>query len=87
MAGPNQEFPFTKPEGSDAEMFIQWKGTDLCMDFYCPCSTFGGGHFDGAFAYYVRCTSCGQVYRMGTQVIARKDDSPEAAEAAEDLRD
>jgi len=73
----NQEFPFTRPEGSDAEMFIQWKGTDLCMDFSCPCG--GGGHFDGYFAYHVRCLDCGQVYRMGTQVIARKVDEPDGA--------
>jgi hypothetical protein len=63
------EFPGTRPEGSDASMFIQWKGTNLCMDFVCRCGD--SGHFDGYFAYLVRCTTCGTVYRMGTQVIAK----------------
>ena len=32
--------------------FIQWKGTDLCMDFYCPeCGDHS--HFDGEFAYSI----------------------------------
>ena len=56
--------------GTDAEMFIQWKGTDVCVDFYCPCGEMG--HFDGMFAYYLRCPGCGSVYEMGTQVKARK---------------
>lgn len=67
-----EEHPFTKPDGSDASMFIQWKGTDVCMDFSCPCGHFG--HFDGGFAYAVRCPACGAVYEMGTQVIAKRRD-------------
>jgi len=58
--------------GSDAEMFIQWKGTDVCIDFLCPCG--GEGHFDGDFAYFIRCPSCRAVYRMGTQVRAKRID-------------
>ena len=54
--------------GSDASMFIQWKGADVCMDFICPCGT--NSHFDGFFAYRVRCRSCGLVFRLGTQVVA-----------------
>ena len=65
-----EEFPFVKPEGSDADMFIQWKGTDICMDFWCPCGA--EMHFDGDFAYYVGCPACRTIYRMGTQVIVRK---------------
>jgi hypothetical protein len=40
--------------------FLQCMGTDVCMDFYCSCG--GGGHIDGMFAYYVKCSDCGQVY-------------------------
>ena len=40
--------------------FIQWKGTDVCMDFYCSCG--GYGHIDGMFVYYIKCADCGQVY-------------------------
>jgi hypothetical protein len=73
----DEEFPFTTPATSDASMFIQWKGTNVCLDFYCPCGAHG--HLDGDFAYHVKCPACGQVYEMGTQVIARKvdgDDHP-----------
>ena len=53
---------------TDARMFIQWKGTNVCLDFDCRCGTHG--HFDGDFAYYLGCPSCGAVYEMGTQVRA-----------------
>jgi len=63
-------FPFTRPEGSDLNMFIQWKGTELCADIGCPCGY--NGHLDAGFPYYVRCAGCGAIYEMGTQVIARR---------------
>jgi len=46
------------PEGSHG--WIQWKGTDVCMDCYCKC----GQHFhiDSTFAYYVKCPTCKAVY-------------------------
>lgn len=71
LRGTFDQFP-----GSDASMFIQWKGTEVCLDFHCPCGHHG--HFDGGFAYYVECPSCGAVYEMGTQVKARRlgDDEP-----------
>lgn len=62
--------PFIQPEGSDAEMFIQWKGTSLCMDFYCECGR--DGHINDTFAYFVECGGCGAIYEMGTQVIAKR---------------
>ena len=84
----DDEFPFARPEGSDApDMFIQWKGTDVCLDFECQCGA--NGHFDGMFAYYLRCPECGAIYRMGTQVIAKRmDDSfnPDG-ESVQDLAD
>lgn len=46
-------------EGDDRPHgFIQWKGTDVCMDLDCQ----GCGeslHVDGSFAYRIRCWSCG----------------------------
>jgi len=42
--------------------FIQWKGTDFCMDFHCECGA--RCHFDGYFAYTVKCPHCGQGYEM-----------------------
>lgn len=72
--GFGEEFPFNKPDGSDLDMFIQWKGTDLCADFCCPCGY--NGHIDGDFTYVVRCGGCGAHYEMGTQVIARRIEPP-----------
>lgn len=78
MSAMTQDFPFTKPEGSDAEMFIQWKGTAVCLDFRCTCGYDGhctcgyDGHVDSGYAYFIECGGCGAVFEMGTQVIARR---------------
>ena len=50
--------------------FIQWKGTDVCMDFRCPCGE--GGHFDGVFAYTVECPACHRRWEMAWHVLARE---------------
>lgn len=42
--------------------FIQWKGTDVCLDFTCECGAVG--HFDGLFAYALRCPGCGKAWDM-----------------------
>lgn len=52
--------------------FIQWKGTDVCMDFHCECGAFC--HFDGDFAYTVRCPHCKTVWEMPCVVYPRKAD-------------
>lgn len=44
-----------KPHG-----FIQWKGTNVCMDVYCECGCHS--HIDAEFAYYVRCPKCKKIY-------------------------
>lgn len=53
--GPDHEG--TRP--GPPEAFIQWKGTDVCLDFTCLCGE--GGHFDGDFAYALKCR-CGRVF-------------------------
>jgi hypothetical protein len=40
--------------------WIQWKGTDVCMEVHCICGAHL--HYDGGFAYHVRCPHCQQVY-------------------------
>jgi len=40
--------------------WIQWKGTDVCIDLYCACGAHL--HFDGYFMYYVQCPHCKQTY-------------------------
>lgn len=51
-----------------ADVFLQWKGTDACFDFYCPCGT--TQHIDAQFAYYVKCPRCDVVYQMPYNLIA-----------------
>jgi hypothetical protein len=50
--------------------FIQWKGTEVCMDFYCECGT--QHHIDAMFVYGVKCHECGAIYEMPAFVIPRK---------------
>ena len=52
-----------KPDGGDA--FIQWKGTDVCMDVFLPCGC--TPHIDGDGGWFVRC-DCGRVWQLGTRV-------------------
>lgn len=40
--------------------WIQWKGTDVCMDIHCKCGCHS--HVDAEFAYHVKCPECGAVY-------------------------
>ena len=44
------------------DAFIQWKGTDACIDLYCTCGE--QFHFDGYFAYELTCGQCGQTYEL-----------------------
>ena len=46
--------------------WIQWKGTDVCMDVYCKCGHLG--HIDDEFAYFYRCPECGKVYEIDGHV-------------------
>jgi hypothetical protein len=85
----NDWWGFVKPVESEVEMFIQWKGTDLCMDFWCQCGA--SCHFDGDFAYAVQCPHCRAIYELGTQVVAKRADAtthtPRMMEPDEDLAD
>lgn len=51
---------------SESSAWIQWKGTDVCMDIHCRCGHMS--HFDGDFAYIVECPHCHQAYAMGCNV-------------------
>lgn len=50
--------------------FLQWKGTDACFDFNCKCGSHC--HFDGEFAYYVRCAHCKTVWQMPFNLFPRE---------------
>jgi hypothetical protein len=40
--------------------WIQWKGTDVCMDVHCACGALL--HVDADFCYFVQCPYCNQTY-------------------------
>ena len=50
-----QEYYKGKPHA-----WVQWKGTDVCMDVYCKCGSHC--HVDASFTYFVKCSYCGTVY-------------------------
>lgn len=57
-----------------ASTYIQWKGTDVCMDLTCSCGHLS--HFHGRFAYCVQCPSCKLIYELGSSVEAKMVDKP-----------
>ena len=46
--------------------WIQWKGTDVCMDVHCACGHHS--HFDADFCYYVKCPACGKIYECDSNI-------------------
>jgi len=62
------------PEG-DAHGWIQWKGTDVCVDLHCACGSHG--HFDGYGMYAVKCVDCGRKYRVGQNIALIELTTPE----------
>ena len=40
--------------------WLQWKGTDVCMDVHCKCGYHS--HFDDSFTYHIECPKCRTVY-------------------------
>jgi len=67
---------------TDAGGWIQWKGTDVCIDITCECGA--NGHIDGDFAYQVDCPYCGRKYLLGSNI---KLIELTKAEAKEDFHD
>lgn len=52
------------------------------MDMWCECGH--QNHYDGYFAYAVKCSGCGQVYKLGTKVEMEKADASEFGSVLED---
>lgn len=44
--------------------WIQYKGTNICVDIHCSCLQGSPAHYDGDFCYAVRCPGCGTVYAL-----------------------
>lgn len=53
-------------EIDDPRGWIQWKGTDVCIDLHCVCGNHD--HFDGEFFYYYECSACHRKYLVGENV-------------------
>lgn len=56
----------TIPERGEGSAWVQWKGTDVCMDVHCRCGTMG--HIDASFAYFYKCLKCGVLFAVGQTV-------------------
>jgi hypothetical protein len=63
--------PKTGPSG-----YIQWKGTDACLDLHCKCGQHD--HIDADFTYYWECSACKTVYALSS-FIRVVEMSPEQA--------
>ena len=59
--------------GDKGVAFIQWKGTDVCMDFVCECGE--QYHFDGLFAYALHCPKCNAIFEMPSLIKAERVES------------
>jgi len=46
--------------------WVQWKGTDACVDLHCECGAHG--HIDAEFFYHYECLSCGRKYALSGYV-------------------
>ena len=44
----------------DPHGWIQWKGTDVCIDIHCKCGELS--HYDGDFMYFIQCPYCNKIY-------------------------
>lgn len=69
------EWQGMKKERDYPHGWIQWKGTDVCMDVYCRCGYHG--HIDEEFAYFYKCPKCGVVYEIDGHVELLEIKNPE----------
>lgn len=68
-----------KVSDDEPHAWIQWKGTEACMDLHCACGAHG--HIDGMFVYQVKCNDCGQHYAMGMNVVLAPMTEQQVADA------
>lgn len=57
------------PEGT-SHAWIQWKGTNVCLDLRCECGELT--HLDCDFAYLIKCGKCGAVYWPNAHITLKK---------------
>lgn len=61
--------------------YIQWQGTDACMDFNCICGE--SGHIDSDFLFHVQCVACKRMYEVECFVNLLEITSPESIKELE----
>lgn len=56
--------------------WVQWKGTDVCMDVHCKCGALL--HIDSDFVYNVKCIHCNTVYMCNGHIeLIELEEEPE----------
>ena len=55
---------------SPSAAFIQWKGTQVCMDCCCTCGH--SFHVDDDFTYAVQCPKCERRFEMSSVIEMRE---------------
>lgn len=46
--------------------WIQWKGTDVCMDVHCVCGAMT--HIDDSHCYVIQCPECDRIYFLNGNI-------------------
>ena len=76
-----QDMQTDKPHG-----WVQWKGTNVCMDIHCKCGFLS--HIDDEFAYNVKCPKCGTVYMCNGHIeFIELEEEPENCVVTPDMND
>ena len=63
---PPEAFEIAPPDAKP-RTFVQYKGTDLCMDWSCSCTPPSQDfkfHIDAYFAGVLKCPDCGAVWQL-----------------------
>lgn len=64
--------------------WIQWKGTNVCMDVHCKCGCHS--HIDADFAYFFKCPNCKTVYMCNGHIeLIQIDKEPENCVVCPDM--
>jgi hypothetical protein len=72
-------FPSLKITHSEPHGWVQWKGTEVCMDVHCQCGSHT--HIDGLSVYHIKCKACGRVFECdGNIALHELDFEPEGTQ-------
>ena len=72
----NDAFKIQETRKGQPHGWIQWKGTNVCMDIHCECGELT--HIDADFSYHVKCGNCGIVYFCNGHIeLIKLDQEPE----------